>query len=365
MPHSSDFSPPAIQAQQLVKYFGDVCALSIDSLSIEQGELFFLLGSSGCGKTTLLRCIAGLEKPTQGKIFYGKKDVTALPTHKREAAMVFQSYALWPHMTVSQNIAFGLEQRKLPKQAITQRVNEALDMVHLKGFGSRKIDAMSGGQQQRVALARALVVRPTCLLLDEPLSNLDAQLRIEMRAEIRRIVKTNNLTGIYVTHDQQEALSMADRIAVLHKGIIQQIGTPQEIYAQPINAFVASFIGETTIIQATKPQQLGEYILLETPLGNLRTRSLPSITSSHNLALSLRPESFHVVEPHTTPPANHNIISGHIASFTYLGHCARYAIILHNGETLLMNENNPHTIRHQGDPICLSIDPKDTILVTR
>ena len=217
----------AIRADSVVKDFGEVRALNGVSLAVEAGELFFLLGGSGCGKTTLLRCIAGLEDPTSGKIFFDGEDVTALPTHKREAAMVFQSYALWPHMTVGQNIGFGLEERKVPKNEIAQRVKEVLEMVRMPGFEGRGIDQMSGGQQQRVSLARALVVKPKCLLLDEPLSNLDAQLRLEMRSEIRRIVKENGLTGVYVTHDQSEALSMADRLAVMDGGRIEQIGTPE------------------------------------------------------------------------------------------------------------------------------------------
>ena len=216
----------SIRAESVVKTFGNIRALDGISLLIEPGELFFLLGASGCGKTTLLRCIAGLETPTSGTIHFGDRDVTNMPPHKREAAMVFQSYALWPHLTVGQNIAFGLEERRVPKPEIKRRVEEALEMVQLPGFGDRSIDQMSGGQQQRVSLARALVVKPKCLLLDEPLSNLDAQLRVEMRREIRRIVKENGLTGIYVTHDQEEALAMADRMAVLTRGKIGQIGTP-------------------------------------------------------------------------------------------------------------------------------------------
>jgi len=223
-----------IKIEGLKKVFGGgVVALSGLDLEIRAGELFFLLGASGCGKSTLLRCIAGLENPTEGKIFFGETDVTSLAPHKREAAMVFQSYALWPHLTVGQNIAFGLEERKVPKAEIKARVEEALAMVKLEGYGERSIDQMSGGQQQRVSLACALVVKPRCLLLDEPLSNLDAQLRVEMRREIRRIVKENGLTAIYVAHDQEEALAMADRMAVLAAGRIAQVGTPEEVYRSP------------------------------------------------------------------------------------------------------------------------------------
>ena len=238
----------SIRVESVVKTFGNTRALDGISLRVEPGELFFLLGASGCGKTTLLRCIAGLESPTHGAIFFGDRDVTNMPPHKREAAMVFQSYALWPHLTVGQNIAFGLEERKVSRPEIKRRVDEALEMVQLPGYGDRSIDQMSGGQQQRVSLARALVVKPKCLLLDEPLSNLDAQLRVEMRREIRRIVKENGLTGIYVTHDQEEALAMADRMAVLTRGNIGQIGTPEQIYREPRSAYVANFIGETNLI---------------------------------------------------------------------------------------------------------------------
>ena len=240
----------AIRAESLVKNFGEVRALDQASMTIEKGELFFLLGSSGCGKTTLLRCIAGLEEPTSGRILFGDRDVTQLPAHKREAAMVFQSYALWPHMNVAENVAFGLVERKVPQSEIDKRVDEVLEMVHLEGYNTRRIDQMSGGQQQRVALARALIVKPKCLLLDEPLSNLDAKLRLEMRREIRRIVKENDLTGIYVTHDQEEALSMADRMAVLDQGRVAQLGKPDDIYRNPLSSHVANFIGETNLIEA-------------------------------------------------------------------------------------------------------------------
>ena len=243
-----------IRAEQVVKIFGATRALNGVTLEIAPGELFFLLGASGCGKSTLLRCIAGLETPNEGRILFGDRDVTQLAPHKREAAMVFQSYALWPHLTVAKNISFGLEERKVPKNEIKRRVAEALEMVKLGGYGERSIDAMSGGQQQRVALARALVVRPKCLLLDEPLSNLDAQLRVEMRREIRRIVKEFGLTAVYVTHDQQEALAMADRMAILAGGVIEQVGCPEDVYRNPRSTYVAGFIGETNLFEGTIEQ---------------------------------------------------------------------------------------------------------------
>lgn len=241
----------AIKIDRISKSYGKgVKALDKISLAIEEGELFFLLGASGCGKTTLLRSIAGLEKPDSGKIFFGERNVTNVPTHKREAAMMFQSYALWPHMTVGENVSFGLEEQGIVGDALVDRTLDALKGVQLEGYEDRRIDQLSGGQQQRVALARAMVTRPKCLLLDEPLSNLDAQLRVEMRSEIRRIVKENGLTAVYVTHDQEEALSIADRIAILHQGKAAQVGSPEDIYRSPQSRHVASFIGETNFIKA-------------------------------------------------------------------------------------------------------------------
>ncbi len=238
-----------ISLKNLVKVFGDVRAVDNISLAIEPGELFFLLGPSGCGKTTLLRCIAGFNNPDSGQILIGERDVTHMPAHKRDTGMVFQSYALWPHMTVAENVAFGLEMRKLSKSETSQRVADALDMVQMSDRADYKPSQLSGGQQQRVALARALVIKPTCLLLDEPLSNLDAKLRLEMRSEIRRVCKTSGLTAVYVTHDQNEALSIADRMVVLNQGRIQQLGAPQDIYRHPHSRFVAEFIGETNFIE--------------------------------------------------------------------------------------------------------------------
>ena len=257
----------SIKITNLTKRFGETTALDHVDLQIAAGEIFFLLGPSGCGKTTLLRTIAGFYIPEAGQVFFGDEDVTSLPPHKRNTGMMFQSYALWPHMTVGKNVAFGLEERKIGKDEIRQRVQEALASVKMEQYAGRKIHQLSGGQQQRVALARALVIRPRCLLLDEPLSNLDAKLRLEMRGEIRRICKESGLTAIYVTHDQKEALSVGDRIALMDSGRIRQVGTPLEIYRKPNSQLVADFIGETNILPATVSNALS---------GNRHRRPPPS-----------------------------------------------------------------------------------------
>src|SRR4051812_35010264 len=227
----------AVRLEHIYKTFGQTLALNDIDLSINAGELFFLLGPSGCGKSTLLRLIAGLHEPTRGHIFFNDRDVTDLDTRKRNAVMCFQSYALWPHMTVRDNVAFGLNVRKYSGAEVAHRVNEMLKLVQMESLAERKPNQLSGGQQQRVALARALAVNPACLLLDEPLSNLDAKLRHEMRSEIRRICKTTGVTTIYVTHDQKEALSVADRIAVMKDGHLVQVGTPNELYHEPGTSF--------------------------------------------------------------------------------------------------------------------------------
>ena len=220
-------------------------------LAVPKGELVALLGPSGCGKTTTLRMLAGLITPSDGQIVVGGREITELPAHARDMGLVFQSYALFPHMSVAQNVAFGLEMRNVPRAEITERVRAALAMVRLEALADRRPRQLSGGQQQRVALARALVIRPSILLLDEPLSNLDAKLRDEMRTEIRDIQQRLGITAVFVTHDQVEALSMCDKVVVMNGGWLEQIGTPVEIYEQPASAFVASFVGRTNRIPGT------------------------------------------------------------------------------------------------------------------
>ena len=336
----------AIRADSIVKQFGQVRALDGVSVEVAAGELFFLLGASGCGKTTLLRCIAGLETPTSGHIFFGDKEVTSLPPHKREAAMVFQSYALWPHLNVERNVAFGLEERKVPKEEIRRRVGEALELVHLAAMGERGIDQLSGGQQQRVALARALVVRPKCLLLDEPLSNLDAKLRIEMRREIRRIVKEGGLTGVYVTHDQEEALSMADRMAVMNRGRIEQLGSAEDVYRNPRTAFVSGFIGETNLIRGNVIEVRGEYAMVDTAAGPLVGRVTASdwtASSGDEVLLSIRPEAWRV-----EAGTNENSVTGKIIERSYLGQRIQYVVQTAAGPQQVV-ELNPHVVREPGE----------------
>jgi ABC-type Fe3+/spermidine/putrescine transport system ATPase subunit len=356
---------PSIFIQNLSKSFGAQSVLNDVNLEIAEGELFFLLGPSGCGKTTLLRHIAGFYQPNAGRIYFGEDDVTDLPAHKRGTGMMFQSYALWPHLNVAQNVAFGLEERNRPQAEIEKRVEQALELVKLGGLGARRISQLSGGQQQRVALARALVIRPRCLLLDEPLSNLDAKLRQEMRSEIRRICKEFGLTGIYVTHDRDEALSMADRLAVMDAGQLAQVGTPQEVYRNPANRMVAEFIGETNLIEAKVLQPVTEagFYLVGTAFGQILAR--PNRQNWQPLAgtrvlLSVRPEALTFAALEDT--SNH--FAGHIMDTHYLGTTAQYELEMACGLKIKVCEMNPQTIRQPStDEITLMATPEDVVML--
>lgn len=320
----------AVHIRNLTKRFAGLCVLDGINLEIAPGELFFLLGPSGCGKTTLLRCIAGFCEPDSGEIRLGDEDITRRPPHQRDTGMVFQSYALWPHLTVRENVAFGLEQRRLPREEIGRRVDAALDMVRMRERADDRPNQLSGGQQQRVALARALVVQPKCLLLDEPLSNLDAKLRLEMRTEIRRICKSAGLTAIYVTHDQKEALSIADRIAVLNTGRIEQCGAPMEVYRRPLNRFVAGFIGETNFVSATIDSVTGGRTRLRTPWGIVESGAAlsPGLKPGDTATLSLRPEAIRL-----DPPPDHtpNVLEADFCESVYLGEMAQHVIAPRGG----------------------------------
>ncbi|HKM58558.1 MAG TPA: ABC transporter ATP-binding protein [Chthoniobacterales bacterium] len=349
-----------ITIERLSKKFGGFTALDRIQLVIETGELFFLLGPSGCGKTTLLRHVAGFYQPDEGRILFDNNDVTRVPPHERNAAMVFQNYALWPHLTVEKNVAFGLEEKRVPKAEIGRRVSEALQAVRLDNFGVRKIHELSGGQQQRVALARALVVRPTCLLLDEPLSNLDAKLRLEMRGEIQHICREFKLTAVYVTHDQQEALSIADRIAILDSGKLLQVGAPAEIYRHPCSRFVAEFIGEANFFTG---RIIGRNDFLEVDLGGRTFLVLappgPAPGAGCPVAVCLRPETIRISESEPSGQA----WRATLLDTTYLGQTAQH--LFRCGEDLIkVTEINPQPIRRpRGHECFLGIGPEDIILL--
>ena len=356
----------SISIRHVTKKFGSSLGLNDVSLEIQKGELFFLLGPSGCGKTTLLRHIAGFYTPDKGQIFFDAEDVTHLPAHKRGTSMMFQSYALWPHMSVAENVAFGLEERKRPRKEIDKRVGDALDLVKLSGLGERRIAQLSGGQQQRVALARALVVRPSVFMLDEPLSNLDAKLRLEMRSEIRRICKEFGLTGIYVTHDQKEALSMADRLAIMDGGKLAQVGAPMQVYRNPVNKMVAEFIGETNLIEGTVKQESYREGLwdVETPCGLLRGRPSGDLVPVRGqpVALSIRPEALTLREVSDSPDK----FFGNIIETTYLGEMVQYEIATRDGHLLRVSEMNPLEILQPGaEEIKVMAATNDVVILRR
>ncbi len=347
-----------ISIRQLHKQFSGVSALTDVNLEIADGELFFLLGPSGCGKTTLLRCLAGFEKPSSGTIFLGDEEVTEKPAHMRNTAMVFQGYALWPHLTVFENVSFGLEMKKIPRQERETAVRRALQRVQIEDLAQRKPNALSGGQQQRVALARTLAVEPGCLLLDEPLANLDAKLRRDMRLEIRRLCKESGLTGIYVTHDRQEALSMADRIAVMQNGRVCQVGTPVEIYRQPVNRFVAAFIGESNFLPGKIEALDGSSALISTPVGEFRgTRCPPSLKCGAAVTLSLRPEVFQ------SGIASENTISVTLQHIDYLGELASMISRCSDASTLQFYDLNPKGSWKTGETRQLHVSPEDVVIL--
>ena len=320
----------SVRLDHASKMFGDTVGVAETDLTVNAGELFFLLGPSGCGKSTLLRLIAGLHAPTTGRIYFGDRDVTGLPTDKRNAVMVFQSYALWPHMTVGENVRFGLSVRNVPRAEQDRRVAEVLTLVRMAELANRKPNELSGGQQQRVALARAIAVRPACLLLDEPLSNLDAKLRHEMRTEIRRICKTENVTTIYVTHDQKEALSIADRIAVMNAGRVVQVGKPADLYHRPADGFVAGFIGETNLIEGHVTTRDDGRVRVDTPVGEIVAATTGAVPD--RVTLSIRPEQMRVARRHPIDPPD-NLLTGHVVETTFLGEASEHVLVV-NGHRL-------------------------------
>jgi iron(III) transport system ATP-binding protein len=336
------------------KNYGATAAVDGVSLHVGSGELFFLLGPSGCGKTTLLRILAGFVEPDAGSIHFGGQDVTRLPPRKRGAGMVFQTYALWPHMTVAANVAYGLNVRGAGREETTRAVEDALQLVRLEGYGDRKPNQLSGGQQQRVALARALVVRPKVLFLDEPLSNLDARLRDEMREEIRRLHAATGVTTVYVTHDQKEALALAGRLAVLDRGRVAQVGTPAEVYARPANRFVAGFLGDSNFL-AGRVLPGGA---VETPVGTL-------LAAPHRFApgagvvCSVRPPALTL-----GGPAETNRIAAAVKEVLFLGDLVQLRLTA-AGETELTAVALPHQAGslRPGADVALTVDPANVVVL--
>ena len=345
----------AISLNKVRKNFGSFTAISEVSFDIDDNEFFTLLGPSGCGKTTLLRLIAGFEDTTAGTIhLYGEEIETLLP-NKRPVNTVFQNYALFPHMTVSENIGFGLKMLGWKKADIDARVTEMVSMVQLDEFVHRKPSQMSGGQQQRVALARAMASRPKVLLLDEPLSALDLKLRQEMRSELKRLQRETGITFIFVTHDQEEALSMSDRIAVMSAGRVQQIGSPSEIYENPSNRFVADFIGDTNLLTATVSAVNGSEASCTLPTGEaLTAQTAHTIEVGQQGTISLRPERLTL----SKPDAHEGGLHGTLADATYLGTDIHYEVLLNDTLTLTVRYQNSTGTQNpftQGEPVTIRI----------
>ncbi len=323
-----------VRVEEVVKIYGDVVAVKSVSMSVRRHEIFALLGSSGCGKSTLLRMLAGFEEPTSGRIYLDGEDITNLPPHRRPVNMMFQSYALFPHMTVEANVAFGLKQEGVPRNEIHERVFEALDLVQMAGFARRKPHQLSGGQQQRVALARSLVKRPKLLLLDEPMSALDKQIREKTQIELVKILDRVGVTCIMVTHDQEEAMTMANRLAVMTDGHIVQCGTPQEVYDFPNSRFVAGFIGSTNLFTGTIVVDEPDHVLIESeglsrPLYVNHGVSEPLGMEVH---VSVRPEHIRVTAEQ--PSGEHNWAHGMVSHMAWMGSYVRYQIRLDSGQTV-------------------------------
>ena len=327
-----------------VKRYGDFTALNGVSLNIKEGEFFTLLGPSGCGKTTLLRMIAGFNSIEGGDFYFGEKRINDVPAHKRDIGMVFQNYAIFPHLTVKENVAYGLKARKVGRQEMETRVAEALELVQISHLADRKPNELSGGQQQRVALARAFVIEPSVLLMDEPLSNLDAKLRVQMRTVIKKLQRRLGITTIYVTHDQEEALAISDRIAVMKDGNIMQIGTPNEIYAKPQNPFVAGFIGVSNFLDCEVRD--GRTVVQDEITVDIPLRK----AFSGKAKLSARPEQLFFSEQG---------MPGKVLFSTFLGDFIEYEVELDNGQSLIVNEytKDASEVHPDGAQVFLRFDP--------
>ncbi len=345
----------AVAIESLAVRFGAVEVLRDVSLSIADGEFFCLLGPSGCGKTTLLRAVAGFVEPAAGRILFDGRPVQGVPPARRDTGLVFQNYALWPHLTVAQNVAFGLEVRKVPAPERERRVREALALVRMEHLAERQPNRLSGGQQQRVALARALVVQPAVLLLDEPLSNLDAGLRVELRAEIREIQRRTRRTAVYVTHDRAEALALADRIAILRDGRIEQLGAPEELYDRPISPFVAGFVGDCNRLFGEVAADEGGRVLVRGAWGAVearatgRERPAPGAPAQ----LLLRPECLRLLPAAPSAPGR---LRGRIARRIFLGEVVQLDVELAGPATLRVLQLGGERDAREGEVVTVGVD---------
>ncbi len=322
-----------IHFNHVVKKYGNLTIIPDLNLDVKEGEFFTLLGPSGCGKTTLLRMVAGFNTIEGGTISFDEQVINDIAPAKRNIGMVFQNYAVFPHMTVRQNVEFGLKNRKLPKEEINARVNEILETVKITEYASRLPERLSGGQQQRVALARAIVIRPNLLLMDEPLSNLDAKLRIEMRNAIKLIQNEVGITTIYVTHDQEEAMAVSDRIAVMNSGVIQHVSTPKSIYQRPSNLFVANFIGHSNTLDATADATKGTLTFKNGY--TMEYDNFDGVQGTQEVKVSVRPEEF-VIHPESSAPG----VTATVKSSIFLGLMTTYFVELFNGETVEITEKS-------------------------
>ncbi|NIC43716.1 ABC transporter ATP-binding protein [Aquabacterium sp. A08] len=329
--------------EKLVKRFDEALAVDEVSLSIGRGEIFALLGSSGCGKSTLLRMLAGFEKPTSGRILLGCQDVATLPPYERPINMMFQSYALFPHLDIWENIAFGLKREGCPKAEVQQRVGEMLDLVQLGPYARRKPHQLSGGQQQRVALARSLAKRPKLLLLDEPLGALDKKLREQTQFELVNIIEKVGVTVVMVTHDQEEAMTMASRIAVMSKGRVLQVGSPEEVYEHPANRFVADFIGNVNLFQGQLSTDEPDHCAVTTALGEMHVGHGVSGALNMPVALAVRPEKIEIAKERPAG-VTHNLFAGRVKEIAYFGSYNTYIVVASDGTKVKITEAN--TSRH-------------------
>ena len=332
--------PVAVRLTDVVKRFGAVAAVDHIDLEVQDGEFFSLLGPSGCGKTTTLRMIGGFEEPTSGLIELQGEDVTWLPPYKRNVNTVFQNYALFPHLTIYENVAFGLRRKGIQDPDVRTRVSEMLELVELPGFEGRKPTQISGGQAQRVALARALINKPAVLLLDEPLGALDLKLRKQMQVELKRIQQEVGITFIYVTHDQEEAMTMSDRIAVMNKGRYEQLGDPESLYERPSTSFVAGFLGVSNLLPGVVEATDGRYSAVKLQDGS--TANVPSalIDGATTVSIGVRPEKIRLRPPEEAAPEGHNQLRGVVRDASYLGVSTQYQVEARGGARLTVYEQN-------------------------